>query len=333
MSIKQLRAFHVVALCGGFSRAAREISIGQSTLSSQVRQLEALSGVRLFERKQRGVVLTPEGQTLFEVTRRLFAAESEARAFLRCDVRRAGGHLRLAADGAFHPVQILTNLQRDRPQLTFTLSLGNSEQVIEHILNHRADVGITARLPADRRLHARPMLSMGIGVFVRADHDWAGRSSLAMKDLGGRPFVMRERGSVTREVFERNLAAHSVGVGPVLEASTPEGVRELVAGGFGLGIVADREFGYDSRLRFLPLTDARILIEEYTVCLDERRRLPLVRDFMACAESLFRPVESRITDNLTKEPQTAASTGSDSSPACQRKCTSTPANAPPCPSS
>lgn len=289
VSITQLRAFHLVAVCGGFSRAAREMAVSQSTLSGQVRQLEALSGVHLFERKPRGVALTPEGQSLFEVTKRLFAAESEARAFLRCDVRQVGGHLRLAADGAFHPVPILAALQKERPQLTFTLSIGNSEQVIEQLLDYRVDVGITARRPSDRRLHAQPLLSMGIGVFVRADHEWAERRSLAMRDLAGRPFVLRERGSVTREVFEQNLADHQVALGPVLEVSTPEGVRELVAGGFGLGIVADREFGYDLRLRFLPLTDARIPIEEYTVCLDERRRLPLVRDFIACAGSFFRP--------------------------------------------
>lgn len=288
MSTTQLRAFHFVAVTGGFSRAAREIAASQSTLSGQVRQLEAASGVSLFDRRQRGVVLTPEGQALFEVTKRLFAAESEARAILRGDVRRTGGHIRVAADGAFHPVPILSALQKERPELTFTLLIDNSEQVIEQLVQHRADVGITARIPSDHRLHVRPMLSMRVGIFVRGDHDWAGRHAVVMKDLAGQPFVLRERGSVTREVFEQNLADHNVSSGPVLEVSTRDGVREVVAGGFGLGVVAEQEFGCDTRLRFLPIVDARRTINEYTVCLEDRRHLPLIRDFVTCAGAVCR---------------------------------------------
>lgn len=281
MSTKHLRAFHFVALTGGFSRAARELGIGQSTLSAQVRQLEAGSGVSLLERKPRGVVLTDEGRSLFDVTSRLFAAEAEARAILRGEGARTAGHLRLAADGAFHPVPILAAMKAERPQLTFTLSIGNSEHVIDRLIDFRADVGITARLPSDPRLLVRPMLSMGIGVFVPSRHPWSARTAITMADLAGVAFVLRERGSVTRQVFEQNVAEHQVDLGPVIEVSTREGVREMVAAGFGVGVVADLEFGFDSRLRFLPITDARQCIHEYAVCLEERRRLPLVREFLA----------------------------------------------------
>ena len=103
------------------------------------------------------MVLTDKGRVLFEVTSRLFAAEAEARSILRGEGARTGGHLRLAADGAFHPAPILAAMKAERPQLTFSLSIGNSEQVIDSIIDHRADVGITARLPTDPRLLVRPI--------------------------------------------------------------------------------------------------------------------------------------------------------------------------------
>ncbi|MCP6330161.1 LysR family transcriptional regulator, partial [Klebsiella pneumoniae] len=81
----QLKAFHIVAQSGGFSQAARDMAISQSTLSAHVRELEALSGVNLLERKPRGVSLSPQGERLFEITARLFQAENEAKAFLRGD--------------------------------------------------------------------------------------------------------------------------------------------------------------------------------------------------------------------------------------------------------
>lgn len=284
LSMVQLRAFHMVAMAGGFSRAAREMGVSQSSLSAQVRQLEAGSGLSLFERKPLGVALTPEGQDLLEVTKRLFAAEAEARAILRSR-RQGGGHLRVAADAAIHSVPILANLKSSRPDLTFTLSIGNSGHVIEQLVNHRADVGITARRPPDPRLHVRPILSMRIGVFVPHAHEWAGRDAIATKDLAGCTIVLRERGSVTREAFEQTLDDHGVPLGSVVEVSSREGVCEIVAAGLGIGVIADREIGHDSRLRFLPLADSARTVDEYAVCFIERCRLPIVRDFLTSVTS------------------------------------------------
>lgn len=101
-----------------------------------------------------------------------------------------------------------------------------------------------------------------------------------MAELEGLSFVMRERGSRTREIFEKNLADHGISIQPVIEISSREGVREAIANGVGCGVVADLEFGHDARLSFVPLSDANELVDEYAICLAERRHLPLVRRFI-----------------------------------------------------
>lgn len=283
MSVAQLRAFHLVAAAGGFSQAARESAISQSTLSGQVRLLEQGSGTTLFERKQRGVVLTSEGHALFEVTKRLFLAEEEARALLKDESSKIGGHLRVAADGAPHSLPIIQQLMKKRPRLSFSLNIANSARVMAQVLEYRADVGVTAREPSDRRLFSRSYLTVDLCVFVAQDSSWSKRPTLRISDLDGVPLVLRERGSRTREVFEENLKQHGVVLGQVTEVSSPDGVREAVAAGFGAGICAASEFGFDQRLRMLPLVDAYIPITEYVVCLEERRQLPLIRDFFDAA--------------------------------------------------
>ncbi|WP_318284726.1 helix-turn-helix domain-containing protein [Bradyrhizobium lupini] len=65
MSTTQLKTFHIVAQSGGFSQAARDMAISQSTLSAHVRELEAISGVNLLERKPRGGEPQPAGRTPF----------------------------------------------------------------------------------------------------------------------------------------------------------------------------------------------------------------------------------------------------------------------------
>ncbi len=82
MNHTQLRAFHAVAEAGGFTRAAERIHVTQPTLSGQVAALEVRYGVKLFERRGRGIELTDLGAGLHEVTRRLFAQEAEAEQLL-----------------------------------------------------------------------------------------------------------------------------------------------------------------------------------------------------------------------------------------------------------
>lgn len=286
MSVTQLRAFHFVAMAGGYSQAAREISISQSTLSAQVRQLEASSGLSLFERTPRGVILTPDGRALYNITSRLFAALGQATNLLKSQ-RSGAGRLRVCADGVTHALPILAKLRERRPELNFQLVIQNSDRVVEHLLQQQADVGISANPLRDERLYVRPLINLRIGAFVPKTHPWAERQHIDMADLMNCPFVLREQGSRTRAVFEENLAEHNIRLGPVLEVTSREGVREAVANDFGVGVIVDTEFGYDSRLHYLPIRDAAIMIKEHLICLEERRRQPMIADFITCATEMF----------------------------------------------
>lgn len=159
--------------------------------------------------------------------------------------------------------------------------------MIDQIIDYRADVAITAQIPDDPRLHGVRFLSMRLGLCVPASHPLASRDGVTMKELEGLSFVMRERGSRTREIFEKNLTDHSISIHQIVEISSREGVREAIANGVGCGVVADLEFGHDIRLSFVPIDDAREIIDEYAICLAERRHLPLIRGFLDEASRLL----------------------------------------------
>ena len=77
MRYVQLRAFHFVATRGGFSRAAEALNLTQPAISDQVRKLETEFDVLLFDRSRKRVVLTPIGDRLLEVTRRMFETDPD----------------------------------------------------------------------------------------------------------------------------------------------------------------------------------------------------------------------------------------------------------------
>jgi len=286
MNYAQLRAFHQVAREGSFTRAARALRVTQPTLSAQVKALEESYGVRLFERRGRGSVLTELGHTLFALTARLFAIEDEAAALLADTRALVRGRLKIGADGPFHAVPIMAAFKRRHGGIRLSLTIGNSDEVLQGLLAYRTDVAVLAKVPDDPRLYVVPFRRDRIVVFVPRTHPWAGRSSIDLADLAGCELVLREPGSVTREVFRRALDAAGVAPGPVMEIESREAVHEAVAAGLGVGAIFASELGDDPRLTALPVRDAALDVGEYVVCLSDWRRLGVVRAFLDVAEEM-----------------------------------------------
>ena len=280
MTPSQLRAFHLVAEAGSFSAAARDSGLSQPNLSGQVTALEKAYGVRLFDRRGRQVVPTETGRQLQGITARLFAVQDEAQALLAGEQTLTRGHLRIAADSAHHVVPIMAALKRKAASLTFQLSIDNSAIVLERLLRHEADVAVMAKSVSDPRLFSTRLRSDRVVLFAPRGHALAKRGGAPLGALADQELVLRERGSITREVIEQAMATHNIQPRAIVEVETREGVREAVAAGFGIGAVFESEFGEDRRFGAIVVSDTDLAVAEYAVCLQERRRVALVRAFM-----------------------------------------------------
>ena len=107
MNFAQLRAFHGVAVEGSFTRAAERLNVTQPTLSGQVKDLEQTFGVKLFERRGRGVALSELGQRLLGISRQIFGLEAEAQQLLSAARALTRGRLRVGADAPYHVLPVL----------------------------------------------------------------------------------------------------------------------------------------------------------------------------------------------------------------------------------
>ncbi|MGO4909284.1 LysR substrate-binding domain-containing protein [Pseudorhodobacter sp. W20_MBD10_FR17] len=287
MRYVQLRAFHYVAICGGFSRAAEELFLTQPAISDQVRKLEDEYDILLFNRHKKQVTLTPAGEKLLEITRRMFDNEAQARDLLTESRAERAGHLHITADSAQHVLKILAAFRQKYPSVAVTVSAGNTETVIDSLFSYTADIGVLGELPPDRDFVTIPLNATPISAFVAVHHPLANRKSLGFKDLCTLPLVMREQGSKTRKKFEEAAAAQGFTYTPAITAEGREAVREIVASGAGVGFVSVAEFGTDPRLVRIPLEgDSEMMMEETLICLRERRAGKLVSAFLAFAEDL-----------------------------------------------
>ncbi len=290
MNLAHLRAFHAVATEGGFSAAAAARHVSQPTVSSQVAALESRYGVRLFERAGRAVLLTETGSALLEVSRRLFALEEQAEEVLTAARELRAGSLRLGSDGPHHAIPLLARFMRRFPGVEVSLETGSSERMLRALYGARIDCALIARTEPDPRLYALPYGSSPLVLFVPRGHRWARRAAIALAEVAGERVILREAASVTRQVFERALAESGIRPAAVMRIESREAVREAVAAGLGIGVVARAELDPDPRLRAVRIADRELAITEHLVCLEERRRLRMVAAFLAlAAEARERP--------------------------------------------
>jgi len=281
ISHAHLRSFHAVATHGSFTRAAEFLHITQPTLSGQVKELEERYGIKLFLRHGRRIELTDLGTSAYAITRHLFRYEEEVEQLLQSARALTTGKLRVAADSPYIITPLLAQFQRLYPGIQISIQYGNSEQLMTWIASRRCDVAFLPNIPqSDDRLFSIPLVPDNLVVFVCQDHAWADRHSVSMEELTHQRIILREKGSRTRSIFEDAVKQAGLKLKDVMEISGREGVREAVAAGFGVGIVAENELGADSRLSSLRVSDAELNHAEYVACLREHRALRVTDAFL-----------------------------------------------------
>jgi aminoethylphosphonate catabolism LysR family transcriptional regulator len=274
ISHAHLRSFNAVATHGSFTRAAEMLNITQPTLSGQVKELEERYGTKLFVRHGRRIELTDIGRSAFGITRLIFRHEQEVEQLLQSARALTSGELRVGADSPYLVTPLLAQFQRLYPGIQISIQYGNSEQLMAWIESRRCDVAFLASAPqGDEKLYSIPLPPDRLVVFVSRDHDWAERRSVTIEELVTQRIVLREKGSRTRAIFEDAVATAGLDLQDVMEIGGREGVREAVAAGFGIGIVAETELRADSRVRTLPVSNANLAHAEYVVSLQEMRSL------------------------------------------------------------
>ncbi|MEM7193595.1 MAG: LysR substrate-binding domain-containing protein [Pseudomonadota bacterium] len=276
-----LRAFHAVATHGSFTRAAEALHVTQPTLSGQVKALEERYHVRLFTRFGRRVELTEFGQRALAITRNLFHYEYGAEQLFRSATALTTGVLRVAADSPYIITQCLAAFQRRYPDVQIQVQYGNSSEIRQWIDSNQSDIAIVPNVPQDaENLWSLALRPDQLIAFVSREHVWSDRRSISIHDLADQRVVLREKGSETRSILERALQKQSISLKSIIEVGSREGVRETVASGIGVGVIAETEMGVGNRFVALEVNDAELSHSEYMICLASRRKEKIMAAFL-----------------------------------------------------
>jgi DNA-binding transcriptional LysR family regulator len=244
MADRRLQVFHAVAKHLSFTKAAEALSMTQPAVTFQVRQLEEQFNARLFDRAQGRTTLTPAGQLAFEYADRILALSGELDGRLRELGGQAAGPLLIGASTTIAEYllpAVVGEFKARHPGVLPRLLVANSEVVQERVSDRRLDLGFIegdSRLPT---LASETCCEDELQVVCAPSHALARLSSVAPRALAEHGYVGREAGSGTREVVDHYLAKVGLGIDSlqmVMEASSPEALKGLVATGLGFTVMS-----------------------------------------------------------------------------------------------
>jgi len=287
MSFAELKAFDAVARYGSFVKAAKELGRSQPTLTTQVAQLEKAYKTELIIRN-RGKIrgLTPLGVQLHGITRSLVALEQDATNLLRDAGNLNSGEVRIVATAPVMVIRLTKLFNSRHPNVDCHLTFGNSEKVLQRIINCEADFGILGGAVDHSDCLAVPIAKPEIVLVGHKDHPAAESGLLDRKDFAKETLLIREPGSETRELLLNKSEQHNYAPARLVEIGSRSGVLAAARAGMGLAAVSEHEIEASEELSILRLKSFRVFGVNHAVFLKNRSKTRLLQVLLECCENL-----------------------------------------------
>ena len=240
MTVKQLRAFLAVAQSLSFAQACERLHMSQPALSLAIKTLEESLGGQLLVRTTRSVALSPEGETLLPIARRLLAEWDNTEELLRLHFTLQLGKVSVAAMPSFAGNLLPAALKAFRdlhPNVNVAVHDVINEQVLEMVRSRRVELGIAFEPEQLDGLVFTPFYCDRFVAVVPADCGLAQRSQLTWADLLGEPFITLQRPSTVRLMLEEIVAAEHGRLPVAFESHQLATVGRMVAHGLGVSAV------------------------------------------------------------------------------------------------
>ncbi len=240
ITLRQLQVFESVARHLSHSRAATELYLSQPAVSMQIKQLEQVIGLPLFEQVGKKLHLTPGGEELLRYARSMLQLMQEMEAVFGEMKGLERGQLNIAAVSTanyFMP-QLLAKFIQAHPKLQVSLSVANRDAVIKQLADNIADLAIMGQPPEGTDMRAEAFMQNPLVVIAAPTHPLARARKIQPRQLAKETFLLREQGSGTRGVVERFFASHKLPLPAHMEMDTNEAIKQSVQAGMGVGIIS-----------------------------------------------------------------------------------------------
>ena len=239
-TLKQLQVFLAVASHENVSMAAEELAMSQSAASTALKELEQRSDVVLFDRvgkrlqlNEQGALLRPQAAALLSQ-----AEQIESSLIRHSDI----GGLKVGATltiGNYVAIGIMAAFIQDHPSAQVELDVENTRAIASKVRNFELDIGLIEGELQEPDLDVQYWRDDTLSVFCSPQHPLAKKKELSDADLKQADWIVREKGSGTRQAFDRAMSGMLSEIILRLELQHTEGIKRAVEAGLGIGCLSE----------------------------------------------------------------------------------------------
>lgn len=239
MELRNIKTFLCVAEQCSFSKAAVMLGYSQSTVTTQIQQLEQEFGTLLFERIHKTVRLTAAGTEFVGFAQKMLLTADEAKNAMK-RLPEENGELRIAMAeslcSTFFP-DILERYHKEYPNVDLSITTGGTDDIFYMLRHNEADMVYTL----DRRIYSLDLvtaLEKEENVYFVASPSYsAAGKAVTLEKLTKYDFILTEKNMSYRKHLDELMASKSLQIRPFLELGSVEMIRTLVERGIGISFL------------------------------------------------------------------------------------------------
>jgi len=244
MADRRLKVFHSVARLLSFTKAAESLHMTQPAVTFQVRQLEEQFNTRLFDRTHNRISLTEAGRAVHNYASRIFELYDEMDNAVREITGDVSGVLIIGASTTISEYMLpalLGEFKRAYPDVSLRLKVGNSDAIVSMVESNVIDLGVVEAPVVNRHLSVELCREDQLVAIVPPGHPLSKHEQISAKKILKYPYISREEGSGTRDVFVEYLQQQGFDENQldiIMELGSPEAIKGAVEAGIGVTVMS-----------------------------------------------------------------------------------------------
>jgi len=282
-TLRQLDTFLEVARQLSISQAAEKLHVTQPAISMQMRQLEEAVGMPLYEQSGRKIRLTDAGQDFLQYVVDAVAQlkQMEDAMAERRGLRRGRVELAFVSTAKYFMPMLLVSFRKKFPDVEVVLQIHNRENIMNLLTRNEIDLVIMGYTPDTIDCTATAFATNPLGMISAPEHPLSRRRHAPLSILNHEDFVVRERGSGTRQAMERLFAEHGITPHIAMEMPSNETIKQAVMAGMGLSFLSQRTIRHElasGHLVLLDIAGLPIVRHWYVTHLASKRLSPAAKE-------------------------------------------------------
>ena len=285
MDTNVLKTFIAVCEYSGFSAAAKELGYTQSTVSSQIKQLEKELDVRLFDRYYHKINLTEKGVLVLQQARNILKAQAKMLDSLN-SAESIEGEIRLSMSSSVCSRYFKNDFLRfhhQYPEIKVEITENGTEQMFDKLRKNETDLVFTL----DRHIYDSDFIICAeqeeqVHFIAAADNPVAG-CSWKLSEISQNEFVLTEQAMSYRKILNEILASQSLEIRPVLEIGNPLQICELVKNSSLLSFLPDfisEKYVKDGQIKRLDVAGCPVTVWTQLLLHKNKWRSPAINVFI-----------------------------------------------------